>query len=343
MVDIEQRRRQSHPKLIIIAVGLMILVGAIIIFLDRNQVAQVWGKAKWNYLAVALGFIAMSYFLESTSMVVMLRVFGVDIKKNYLLRVGFVSSVLSNLIALPAALALRSLVLERHGATQSQIIGSSLLLAYFKNLVFFILIPISLIYVILTYPLVFGGVAVMVLIIAVLVVAITVATVITFNERLRTFVLRLVVHVWHFFTRKNIEPALNNFGTTVTQGIKELRKDRKMGILLVALVVGDVSAMIAGLFFCFQALGVPVHLGVLITGFNFGITLTVISFIPGDLGVQEASIAGIMAIFGVPFSQGVLGAMLFRVIYYFIPFVFSLGFYWSLLRETREKPVNISS
>ena len=337
-VDTDLRKSQSHPRLTIISVVLMILVGAIIIFLDRNQVAQVWGKAGWNYLGIALGFIALSYLLESTSMVIMLRVFGVDINKYYLLRVGFVSSVLSNLIALPAALALRSLVLERHGATQSQIIGSSLLLAYFKNLVFFILIPISLIYVIFTYPLVFGGVAVMVLIIVALVIAITVATVITFNQQLRTFVLRVVVRIWHFFTHKNIEPALNTFGTTITQGIKELRKNRKMGIFLAALVIGDVGAMIAGLYFCFKAIGVPVHLGVLITGFNFGITLTVISFIPGDLGVQEASIAGILAIFGVPFTQGVLGAMLFRVIYYFVPFVLSLGFYWRLLKEARIRP-----
>jgi len=102
------------------------------------------------------------------------------------------------------------------------------------------------------------------------------------------------------------------------------------------LIIGDVAAMIAGLSFCFKALGIPVHLGVLITGFNFGITLTVISFIPGDLGVQEASIAGVLAIFGVPFSQGVLAAILFRVLYYFVPFIFSLGFYWSLLKETRR-------
>jgi len=337
MVETEQRKRQPYSKLTIISVALMILVGAIIIFFDRNQVSQVWGKAEWNYLGIAMGFIALSYLLESISMVVMLRIFSVKINKYYLMRVGFVSSVLSNLIALPAALALRSLVLERHGATQSQIIGSTLVLAYFKNLVFFILIPVSLIYVIFTYPLVFGGVAVMVLIIGVLIVAITVATVITFNERLRTFVLRVIVRFWHFVTHKNIEPALNNFGMTVTQGMKELRKNRKMGFILIALVTGDVAAMITGLYFCFQALGVPVHLGVLITGFNFGITLTVISFIPGDLGVQEASIAGILAIFGVPFSQGVLGAMLFRVIYYFVPFVFSLGFYWSLLKEVRTK------
>ena len=338
MADTEKRKRQSSPRLTIISVVLMILVGAIIIFLDRNQVAQVWGKAEWNYLGVALSFITLSYLMESTSMVVILRVFGVKVDKYYLFRLGFVTSVLSNLIALPAALTLRSLVLERRGVTQSQTIGSSLLLSYFKNLVFFILIPISLVYIIFSYPLVFGGVAVMILIIVVLVIVIIVATVITFNESLRTFVLRTLTRVWRFLTHKNIEQSLNNFGITVTQGIKELRKNRKLGFLLTALVIGDVAAMITGLFFCFKALAVVVHVGVLITGFNFGITLTVISFIPGDLGVQEASIAGILAIFGVPFSQGVLGAMLFRVLYYFVPFVFSLGFYWSLLRETRKVP-----
>ena len=75
-----------------------------------------------------------------------------------------------------------------------------------------------------------------------------------------------------------------------------MKQKRKFGLLLAVLIVGDVAAMIAGLAFCFKALGIPVHMGVLITGFNFGITLTVISFIPGDLGVQEASIAGILAI-----------------------------------------------
>jgi uncharacterized protein (TIRG00374 family) len=340
MVSNEPRRRQSRPILTLISVGLMILVGAVIIYLDRNQVAQVWGKAEWMYLGIALGFIAVSYFLESTSTVVILRVFGVKIEKFYLLRLGFVSSVLSNLIALPAALALRSLILERHGVTQSQTIGSSLLLAYFKNLVFITLIPLSLVYIIFSYPLVFGGVAVMVLIIAVLVTAIVVATTITFSQRLRSFVLRMLSRIWHFITRKHIEAQLNNFGNAVTQGIAELRQNRKIGFILAVLVIGDVAAMITGLFFCFKALSVPVHLGVLITGFNFGITLTVISFIPGDMGVQEASIAGILAIFGVPFSQGVLAAMLFRVLYYFVPFVFSLGFYWSLLKETHERPVN---
>jgi phosphatidylglycerol lysyltransferase len=337
MIDTERRRPQSAPRLTIIAVGLMLVVGAIIIFLDRNQVRQLWGRAEWNYLLIALGFVAISYLLGSISLVVMLRVFGVGLDKFYLLRLGFVSAVLSNLIAIPASLALRLLILGRHGVTPSQTVGSSLLLSYFKNLVYFILIPLSLIYIIFTYPLVFGGVAIMVLLILILIVAIAVATFIIFNGVVRAFVLRVLGNIWHLFTRRNIEKRLSDFGDSVTQGIKEMNQRRKFGLLLAVLIIGDVAAMIAGLAFCFRALGIPVHLGVLITGFNFGITLTVISFIPGDLGVQEASIAGILAIFGVPFSQGVLGSMLFRVVYYFVPFIFSLGFYWSLLRETRTK------
>jgi uncharacterized protein (TIRG00374 family) len=337
MVKAEQQKSPLNMRLTVIAIGLMIIIGAIIIFLDRNQVRQLWGKAEWNYLGIATGFVAISYILASLSVVIMLRVFGVEVDKLYLLRVGFVSNVLSSLIAIPASLALRLLVLGRHGVTPSQTVGASLLLSYFKNLVFFILIPLSLIYIIFSYPLVFGGVTIMVLLIMILIVVIVAATFILFNGRIRAFVLRVIGNIWHFITRKHIEKRLSDFGESITQGFNQLKQKPKFGLLLAGLIVGDVAAMIAGLAFCFKALGIPVHLGVLITGFNFGITLTVISFIPGDLGVQEASIAGILAIFGVPFSQGVLGAMLFRVLYYFVPFVVSLGFYWSLIRETHKK------
>ena len=338
MATVEQFRQQSRPRLTIIAIGVMLLVGAIIIFLDRNQLRQLLAeKAEWNYLGVAMGFIALSYLLESSSMVVMLRIFDVKLDKFYLLKVGFVSSVLSNLIALPASLALRLLVLERHGVTYSQTVGSSMLLSYFKDIVCYILIPISLVYVMFSYPLAFGGIAVMALIIVILLIVIGIATVIIFNERVRTIVLRILGRIWHFFTHKHIEKSLSNFGNAITQGFTKLKQRRKLGLLLTGLVIGDVAAMITGLFFCFKALGILVHTGVLITGFNFGITLTVISLIPGDMGVQEVSIAGILAIFGVPFSQGVLGSILFRVLYYFIPFLLSLGFYWSLLRATRKK------
>ena len=204
----DAHKAQSHPRLTIIAIGLMLLVGAVIVFLDWDQVTQLAGKANWRFIGVALGFVAVSYVFESLSLVAMWRVFGVGLNRPYLLRVGLVSSVISNLIALPASLGLQLLVLGRRGVTQNQIIGSSLLLSYFKNLVFYAFIPLSLVYIIFSYPLVLGGVVTMVLIIVILVIAIVVSIVIVFNGRIRQFVFRVVGNIWHFITRRNIGKSL---------------------------------------------------------------------------------------------------------------------------------------
>ncbi len=174
----------------------------------------------------------------------------------------------------------------------------------------------------------------MIFMIVILVIFLIGANVIVFNKRLRASVLRRLGHIWRLTTHRNIETSLTQFGSAVTEGIVQLRHQRNLRLPIAGLILGDVAATITALWFCFAALGVPVHLGVLITGFNFGVTLTVISFIPGDLGVQEASLAGILALFGVPFGQGLLVAILFRVLYYLVPFVISLGFYWGLVRET---------
>jgi uncharacterized protein (TIRG00374 family) len=164
-------------------------------------------------------------------------------------------------------------------------------------------------------------------------VLLVVATGIALFDRLRAFVLRGIGHVWHLVSRRNIQEPLTRFSEAMTLGVNDLKQHRENRLSLASSIVMDVAATIVALWFCFAALGVPVSIGVLITGFNFGITLTVISFIPGDMGVQEASMAGVFALFGVPFSQGVIAAILFRVVYYFVPFVASLPLYWFLLRE----------
>jgi uncharacterized protein (TIRG00374 family) len=323
-------------RLTLISIVVMLVVGGIIIFLDRHQMAQLAGKGEWQYIVVALVFVAVSYFLESSSTVAMLRVFGVQTDRYYLFRVGLVSSVLSRLIALPAALGLQLLVLEPKGVAAKHIVGSSILLSYFKNLMFYALIPLSLIFIIFTYPLILGGVISMVVITLALTAAIVISVVIVFKKCVRIFVLDILGHIWHLVTRQHIETSLNNFEVSLTLGIQKLREKPRLGLVLAGLITGDVACMIIALWFCFKALAIPVHPGALITAFNFGITLTIISFIPGDMGVQEASIAGILVIFGVPFSQSIIAAILFRVLYYFAPFVFSLAFYWGMLKSTRE-------
>ncbi|MBI4180389.1 MAG: flippase-like domain-containing protein [Chloroflexi bacterium] len=324
---------QSYQRLTLFAIALMVLVGALIVILDWRQARQLAGNINWLLLMAALGFVAISYVCASASVVVMLRVFGVELDRNYLLRVGFISVVLENLIAHPVGLSLRLLTLGRNGVSNGKTMASSLLLSYFKNLIFFALVPLSLIYIIFSYPLFLGGLIIVSTISIILILAIIVATIIIFSKRIRTFILNLLGHLWRRLTHRSIDVSLAQFGNAMTEGIADLRHRPKIQLSLAALILADVAATIITLGLCFIALGVPIHAGALIVGFNFGITLTVISFIPGDVGVQETSMAGVFALFGVPFSHGVLVAILFRVLYYFVPFIFSLGFYWGIVRK----------
>jgi uncharacterized protein (TIRG00374 family) len=334
MADEHQHRsQQTYSRLTIISIFLLVAVGAVIVLLDRKQVVHLLDTSNWTFLAGALILTAISYVAGSASFVVIMRVFGNRLKTSHLLNIGIASMVMQNLIGQPAGLSLRILLLGRHHVNNHQTVAASLLLSYFKNLLYFSLIPISLIYIVVSHPLPAFGITTILLIIFILVALLLLATGIAFNARLRSFVLRGIGKVWHLVSRRDIQKTLEQFSEAVTLGVDDLKKRRKNRIPLAISIAADVATSIATLWFCFAALGIPVHLGVLLTGFNFGITLTVISFIPGDMGVQEASMAGVFALFGVPFSQGVIAAILFRVVYYFVPFVISLAFYWSLLRE----------
>jgi len=71
-----------------------------------------------------------------------------------------------------------------------------------------------------------------------------------------------------------------------------------------------------------------------LTGFAIGVTAGFLSMLPGGLGVQEGSMAGIFVLLGVEYERAVLAAMLFRVLYYVVPFAASLVLYAHILRAT---------
>jgi uncharacterized protein (TIRG00374 family) len=98
-------------------------------------------------------------------------------------------------------------------------------------------------------------------------------------------------------------------------------------------MAGEWAFQAVALWFCFDALGNTPNLGVLLSGFGIGLSAGNLSMVPGGLGVQEASMAGIYALLGMSFAQAALVAILFRVVSDFIPFFISLPFYARLIRR----------
>jgi phosphatidylglycerol lysyltransferase len=136
----------------------------------------------------------------------------------------------------------------------------------------------------------------------------------------------------HLIARKDVTPFLNSFDQAMVLGVKALGKHRLSLSLLAILIAAEWISTIVAVWFCFDALGSPISVGILITGFAVGISAGNLSMIPGGFGVQEASMAGVYALLGISFEKAVLVSIMFRIIYDFVPFLVSLFLYRSLLR-----------
>jgi uncharacterized protein (TIRG00374 family) len=324
---------RSYTRFTTIAIVLLLAVAGVILFIDRKQLAALSQTSDWRYMAGAIAFTAVSYLAGATSFVLLMPVFGIKVKASYLHKTGLVSLCMCNVVGTPTDTSLRLLVLGRRGIPNSEVISASFLMQYFKNLCYYSLVPASLLWVAFVHPLPRFGASTIILIACLLILVLAVATAIVFLAGVRGKVLRLIGRVWKAVTRRDIHAHLDRFNATLAEGTTSLLK-RKRQLLPLALTTGlEVSGIIAALWFCYAAFGMRLEAGVLLTGFNFGVTLGLFGFIPGRIGVQEASVAGILVLFGLPFSQGVIAAVLFRGVYYLLPFILTLPLYWSLLRE----------
>ncbi|MBV9453057.1 MAG: flippase-like domain-containing protein [Rubrobacter sp.] len=331
-----KHRKSREHRAIIIAVSLLALLGVVTVALDWGQVHQALAQVDWKLVPVALLFSALSYACLGYGFVVMSRLFGVTGSQRDLFEIGFVSFALSYLVATGGGVAgysLRMLLIKRRGISVKEVLVASLFHSTLNHLFLFALVPIGLVFLLLNHPLASKGEAIGIgLAAGLLFVLVVFVAVVVFSEYFRAVVLRLVGKVLRRISHWDVEGQLEDFNLTLTRGVKAIRDHPLALVLPLVLVVGDWAFSIAVLGFCFDALGNPVGPEVLLPGFAIGLAVGLLSMIPGGLGAQEGSMAATYALLGIPFGQAVLAAILFRTLYFFIPFLGSLGFYWRLMR-----------
>jgi uncharacterized protein (TIRG00374 family) len=316
------------------AIVLLALLGIVVVVLDWGQVLQVLGQADWRLVPVALLCTAASYGCLSYSFAMISKVFGVCMGRRDLFEVGFVSYALNHLLTSggTAGHSLRILLIKRRGLPVRDILAASLFHSTLTNLLLFILVPVSFVY-LLTNGSLSGSTAVGIGIVASLLFFLVVLiAMVFFLGPFRASVLGMAEMAWRKVTRRNIEQQLKDLDSTLARGVMAIRNRPRILVSPLVLVVADWASAVAALGFCFGALGSPVGPGVLLMGFSIGVVVGLLSMVPGGLGVQEGSMAATYALLGVPFEQAVLAAILFRAVYYLAPFLISLGFYWRLIR-----------
>jgi uncharacterized protein (TIRG00374 family) len=327
--------KSRQQRIIVLTVVAFVLLAILLVALDWNEVRQLVGEADWRLTLVALLFTALSYLCLSGSFVTVNRVFGIGMAWRELLEIGFVSTALANITGLggAAGYSLRLVVMQRHGTPASNTLAASIFHTYLYGVTMLGLLPLGLICLIANHQLGEGVATGLRFATVMLVLVIIIATAIVFVSPIRSAVLRILNRLWHLFRHRNSISFFTDFDATLALGAAKIRSHPLTLAPPLGLMLANLVFTLASLWFCFDAIGNPLGLGVLVTGFVIGISAGTLSMVPGGLGVQEASMAGMYALFGVPFAQAVLASVLFRVVYDFVPFLASLAVYRSLLRR----------
>ena len=327
--------KSRQQRIIALTVVAFVLLAILLVALDWNEARQVVDKADWRLTLVALLFTALSYLCLSYSFVMVNRVFGIGMAWRELLEIGFVSTALANVTGLGGAAghSLRLVVMQRQGMPSGNILAASIFHTYLYGVTMLGLLPLGLIYLIANHQLGEGVAMGLRFATVMLVIAIIVASAIVFVSSIRSMVLRILNRLQRLFKPRSSISFLSDFDATLPLGAAKIRSHPLALALPLGSMLANMVFTLVSLWFCFDAIGDPLGFGVLVTGFVIGISAGILSMVPGGLGVQEASMAGMYALFGVPFTQAVLAAVLFRVVYDFVPFFMSLAMYRRLLRR----------
>jgi uncharacterized protein (TIRG00374 family) len=328
------KSKLNAQRIAIVVAILFVIAGVFIVVLDWNEIRRIAGQAKWYLLVPSLSFMAVSYICSSFSSSLVFRLFGIKLRFVDLLEISFVSNVVTYLMNVGGVtgISLEFVLMKKQGLATETILAPSIFQQYFNSLMLIALLPTGM-FIVITDPAVAVSTRLgLSIAAAVLTFLLIVAGVIFAKAFIRAAIFRGLGRVTRFIIHRNIISALNDFDVALTRGVSLIRHRPKELSMLILLTLGDWASTVICLWFCFYALANPIGAGTLLTGFSLGIAAGFISLVPGGLGVQEGSMTGIYALLGVPVNTAFLAAILFRVIYYFVPFAVSLGFYRKLLR-----------
>lgn len=327
--------KSRQQRIIALTIVAFLLLAIVLVALDWSEVRQIVGKAEWKLTFVALAFTIISYLCLSFGYVLVNRAFAVRIAWRELFEVGFVSTALNNILAFLGAAghSLRLALIRRQGVAAGEIMAASIFHSYLNNVMMLILLAVGLIWLLISHTVYGGGAISLGLVAGMLVFSLVVATAMILVNSLRSWVLRMTNAAWHLATRRDITPLLKEFNNALTHGLVALQGRRLVLTLLLVLMAGDWAFAAIALWFCFDALGRAPSLGILLSGFGIGISAGNLSMVPGGLGVQETSMAGVYALLGISLAQAMLASILFRVVYDFVPFFLSLTLYGRLIRR----------
>ncbi|MBX7111688.1 MAG: flippase-like domain-containing protein [Dehalococcoidia bacterium] len=336
-----RRRGRAAPQLAVLLMGLALL-GGVAIALDWHELRRLAGDTNWWWVPPALAMTALSYLGLSAGLVACGELVGLPVRRAVMLRIAFVSIAMNHVVSLggAAGYSVRTALIGRHGGVAGAALAMSLLHSYLNNLMLMALIQLGVLEIALDAgapPVVRGTLLFGALVSFAFIVLSTAAL---FAGRLRRRclgVLRRLARVLPAAWDARLTRIVAELEASLDLGARGVRESPRRAAPPLAFAVLDWTATLLAFWCCLAAFGERVSPQVLVAGSAIGIGAGFASLIPGGIGTQEGSLAVVFSLLGVQLEHAVLAAILFRLVYYFVPFAVSLPLYLGVTRAAERR------
>ena len=334
----EHQNRHPH-RLVTVIMIVITLVGVVLVASDWKNMRSVLAQSDWRFLPLVLLFTFFSYVPYCYAYAMIGQMMGIQMGKRELTEVCFITVIVNHLVSLGGAAgwSLRYLLMKMYGVSLKDTLASSLLHYFLISSMMLAFTPVAFIYLLLhaTVP---QGVVILLGIMTVLFVLVLLLVIglLVFPGRRRPFI-NFLVWLGRRILRRDFEPWLDQLDEALTRATQAIRRQPLHLVWLLLLALADFICSIVAFGFCLDALGPAASAGALLSGYVLGIMAGVISMVPGGFGIQEGSMAGIYVLLGVRFEQALLASIIFRFVFYLLPYLLILLVYNRLLRQAKQQ------
>lgn len=334
----EEQPRLMTGRVLIGAILLLGLVAGVFVTMDAERMREVLTQADWRAIPAALLFTAISYIATGYLFARISRMMGIKMGVRDLTEIGFTTAALNHVLTSGgvAGYSVRYLLMRENGVKLKDVLAASALHYYLTSLLMLAALPVAFTYLLFNASMALGVVIGLAAVTVVVSVIFIIASGLIFVRSMRTVVLDWIGRLVKTVAKQDIYENLENFDFALTRAVTLLRQRPLEFALAILLVATDEVSSAIVLWFCFTALGPSVLAGEVMAGYVIGIMSGVVSLVPGGLGIQEGSITGVFSLFGTPIEQAVLAAVLFRLIFFILPYLVSFLFFGRLMRKSTD-------
>lgn len=341
--------RSSHLLSWAIVVG----VGALVVLFASSDLGKLWKTATGInpfLLVIPVAFALASYVTMSLSYEGIARAAGARVAFGEMFKVTVVGNTVNYIVTTGglSGFAFRMYFFIRMGVPSGTAVVISLVQTFITNVILLFFVVFGFGYLLLTHEVEGFAFGTTTALLSVSVLATGVAVMLLLNRELRRRSLFVMAEAANAFLhrflpdRKPARVSIWRFQRNLNRGIEFLLQRKRRMIIPTLWIVADWAATILILYSAFRVIGSPVPFSVVVVGFSVGIVLSIISLVPGGLGIMEGSMAAIFVSLSVPLETAVVAVLIFRVAYYFLPMLISLFFFRNMLMQgtkAGQKPV----